>query len=72
MRRLLITGGTGFIGTNFVRYWIRQHGGDFVVVFDALTYAANRENLEPVAKQPNLKFVHGNILDRGLVTTLLD
>ena len=45
MRRLLITGGTGFIGTNFVRYWIRQHGGDFVVVLDALTYAANRENL---------------------------
>ena len=71
MRRLLITGGTGFIGTNFVRYWIRQHGGDFVVVLDALTYAANRENLEPVAMHPNVKFVRGNILDRGLVTTLV-
>jgi dTDP-glucose 4,6-dehydratase len=71
MRRLLITGGTGFIGTNFVRYWIRQHGGDFVFVLDALTYAANRENLEPVAMHPNFKFVRGNILDRGLVTTLV-
>ena len=40
-------------------------------MLDALTYAANRENLEPVAMHPNVKFVRGNILDRGLVTTLV-
>ena len=71
MRRLLITGGTGFIGTNFVRYWIRQHRGDFVVVLDALTYAGKGENLEPFAGHPNFMFVRGNILDRELVTTLV-
>lgn len=71
MHRLLITGGAGFIGTNFVRYWIQQHPGDFVVVLDAVTYAATQENLAPVARHPNFKFVHGNILDRDLVTTLV-
>ena len=71
MRRLLITGGAGFIGTNFVCYWIQKHPGDFVVVLDAVTYAGKRENLDPVASHPNFKFVHGNILDRELVTTLV-
>ncbi len=71
MRRLLITGGAGFIGANFVHYWIRQHRGDFVVVLDAVTYAGKPENLEPVARQPNFKFVRGNILDRDLVTKLV-
>jgi dTDP-glucose 4,6-dehydratase len=71
MRRLLITGGAGFIGANFVQYWMRHHPGDFVTVLDALTYAGNLANLEPVTRQPNFKFVHGNILDRDAVRSLL-
>ena len=44
-RSLLVTGAAGFIGANFVHYWLGQHPGDRVVAFDALTYAGNRENL---------------------------
>ena len=54
MARLLVTGGAGFIGTNFVHYWLREHPADLVVVLDALTYAGNRANLEPVEAQPEL------------------
>jgi dTDP-glucose 4,6-dehydratase len=46
--RILVTGGAGFIGSNFVRYWHEQHPGDHVVAYDALTYAGNRENLAGV------------------------
>ena len=48
MASLLVTGGAGFIGANFVHYWVRQHPGDTVVVLDALTYAGNLASLEPV------------------------
>jgi dTDP-glucose 4,6-dehydratase len=71
MRRLLVTGGAGFIGANFVHYWLGHHPGDFIVVLDAITYAANLASLEPITQQPNFKFVHGNILDKALVARLL-
>jgi dTDP-glucose 4,6-dehydratase len=71
MARLLVTGGAGFIGTNFVHYWLREHPADQVVVLDALTYAANIANLDPVKAQPNFSFVHGNICDTPLVEKLL-
>src|ERR1035441_5400545 len=71
MARLLITGGAGFIGANFVQYWLAQHPGDRVVVLDALTYAGNLANLQPVQKRPELRFVHGNIVDTPLVERLL-
>ena len=48
MARLLVTGGAGFIGANFVHYWLREHPGERLVVLDALTYAGNRANLEPL------------------------
>lgn len=67
MRKLLITGGAGFIGANFVHYWLKQHSQDRVIVLDALTYAGNRANLDPVAQHPNFRFVHGNILDETLL-----
>src|SRR5215469_4096380 len=71
MRRLLVTGGAGFIGANFVHHWLGEHPGDRVVVLDALTYAGNRANLEPVSHRPELSFVRGNILDGPLVTELM-
>jgi len=72
MSALLITGGAGFIGANFVHHWIRQHPADTVVVLDALTYAGNRASLEPVAAHPRFRFVHGDIRDFALVCALLE
>jgi dTDP-glucose 4,6-dehydratase len=69
--RLLVTGGAGFIGSNFVHYWLREHAADRIVVLDALTYAGNLANLEPVMNRPEIRFVHGNIGDGALVERLL-
>ncbi|PVZ70246.1 dTDP-glucose 4,6-dehydratase [Pelagibaculum spongiae] len=70
-RKLLVTGGAGFIGCNFVHYWMNKYPHDQVVVLDALTYAGNLANLDPVKDNQNFKFVHGNICDTGLVEALL-
>jgi dTDP-glucose 4,6-dehydratase len=67
----MVTGGAGFIGSNFVHHWLATHPGDRVVVFDALTYAGCRENLADVAAHPDLRFVNGDIRDTPLVETLL-
>jgi dTDP-glucose 4,6-dehydratase len=69
--RLLVTGGAGFIGSNFVHHWLQAHPGDRVVVLDALTYAGNLANLEPVRDRAELRFVKGNICDTPLVERLL-
>ena len=71
MRRLLVTGGAGFIGANFVRYWCKTYPGDRLVVLDALTYAGNKQNLHRLEENPNFSFVLGNIGDRALVDKLL-
>jgi dTDP-glucose 4,6-dehydratase len=71
MPRLLVTGGAGFIGTNFVHYWIERHPQDRIVVLDALTYAGNRANLDLVEGHAPLHFVHGDICDTALVEELL-
>ncbi|WP_043318825.1 dTDP-glucose 4,6-dehydratase [Microbulbifer sp. HZ11] len=71
MSNLLVTGGAGFIGANFVHYWMKTYPQDKVVVLDALTYAGNKANLDPVADNPNFVFSHGNICDTELVETLL-
>jgi dTDP-glucose 4,6-dehydratase len=70
-RRLLVTGGAGFIGCNFVHYWMKHHPEDRVVVLDALTYAGNLANLDPVKDSSNFRFVHGDIRDQALVERLL-
>lgn len=70
-KKLLVTGGAGFIGANFVHYWLRQYPNDHVVVLDALTYAGNLANLQTVAQHPNFAFVQGDICDSELVEKLL-
>jgi dTDP-glucose 4,6-dehydratase len=71
MPRLLVTGGAGFIGANFVQYWINEYPDDRVVVLDALTYAGNISNLENVSGENQYRFVHGSIVDKDAVTALL-
>ena len=61
--RLLVTGGAGFIGSNYVR-WVLDHTDDTVVVYDALTYAGNRENLKGLEQESRLAFVQGDVCDR--------
>jgi dTDP-glucose 4,6-dehydratase len=71
MRKLLVTGGAGFIGSNFVHHWLGGHAGDRLVVLDALTYAGKRRSLAVLESQPGFRFVHGNICDATLVEGLL-
>lgn len=71
MARLLVTGGAGFIGSNFVHYWLDRHPADRLVVLDALTYAGNRTSLAPADVHRGFRFVHGDIRDRSLVEELL-
>jgi dTDP-glucose 4,6-dehydratase len=68
---LLITGGAGFIGTNFVRHWLGKDGQGKVVVYDALTYAGNIENLAGLERNPRFSFVRGDICDEATVSGLL-
>jgi dTDP-glucose 4,6-dehydratase len=70
MAKLLITGGAGFIGANFVLHWRRQHPHDAIVVLDALTYAGNRSNLHSIEGDKGFEFVHGDICDAALVQHL--
>jgi dTDP-glucose 4,6-dehydratase len=71
MKRLLITGGAGFIGSNFVRYMINKYPADKIIVLDALTYAGNLENLKDLENRSNYQFYHGNICDKELVDKLV-
>lgn len=61
--KLLVTGGCGFIGSNFVHYWLVNHPRDTIVNLDALTYAGNQANLADVAKDKRYHFIHGDITD---------
>jgi dTDP-glucose 4,6-dehydratase len=65
--KLLVTGGAGFIGSNFIRHVLATHGDDTVVNLDALTYAGNLASLEDVSGDPRYRFVKGDICDRALV-----
>ncbi len=68
--KILVTGGAGFIGANFIFYMLEQHPEDEIVCLDALTYAGNLETLEPVMKNDKFKFVRGDVADREAVFDL--
>ncbi|MCL1632934.1 dTDP-glucose 4,6-dehydratase [Sporolactobacillus sp. CPB3-1] len=70
--KLLVTGGAGFIGSNFVHHMIKFHPEDTVVNYDLLTYAGNLENLKDIEDHPNYYFVRGNICNRELVEYVVD
>ena len=65
--KILVTGGAGFIGSNFILYWLKNHPQDSIVNLDKLTYAGNLENLKSVQDNPNYQFIQGNICDTKVV-----
>jgi dTDP-glucose 4,6-dehydratase len=71
MARLLVTGGAGFIGANFVHFWLAEHPGDRLLVLDALTCGGDRAHLKGAEARSEYRFVHGNVCDTGLMEQLL-
>ncbi|MFA5022229.1 MAG: dTDP-glucose 4,6-dehydratase [Patescibacteria group bacterium] len=69
--KLLVTGGAGFIGSNFIQYWLKTHPQDEIVNLDKLTYAGNLQNLKAVEANPNYKFVLSDICNIDIVSTLV-
>lgn len=70
--KLLVTGGAGFIGSNFILYWMREHPSDSIINFDKLTYAGNLENLKEIEKSHQYQFIHGDITDAQAVAKALE
>ncbi len=70
--KFLITGGAGFIGSNFCHYVVNKYPEDIFICLDALTYAGNFNNIKSLTDKPNFKFVHGDITDRDFIDTLFD
>jgi len=71
MKRILITGGCGFIGSNFVRYMLTHNKADEIINLDLLTYAGNLENLADIENDPRYEFVRGDICDSNLAAELM-
>lgn len=69
--KLLVTGGAGFIGSNFIHYWLKNHPQDQIINYDKLTYAGNLENLKDIEKNPNYTFVKGDICDIKMVASVM-
>lgn len=72
MKNLLICGGAGFIGSNFVRHMLKAHREVQIIVYDKLTYAGNPDNLEPFSQDPRYKFLQGDIADHASVARVLE
>ena len=70
--KILVTGGAGFIGSNFILYWMKKYPNDEIVNLDKLTYAGNLENLQSVEKLSNYKFIRGDIADDEFVKALFE
>lgn len=69
---IIVTGGAGFIGSNFIFYMLKEHPQDRIVCLDSLTYAGNLSTLAPVMEQPNFRFVKLDICDRPGVYKLFE
>ena len=72
MKNILVTGGAGFIGSNFIYYLQKQYPDDRIICLDALTYAGNLQTLEAAMQSPNFQFVKGDIADREAVFKLFE
>ncbi len=70
--KIIVTGGAGFIGGNYIHIMLKKHPEDEIICLDALTYAGNLETLKPVMKNPKFKFVKGDIADREFVYDLME
>lgn len=70
--KICVTGGAGFIGSNFIFYMLKKHPEDQIVCLDKLTYAGNLETLKPVMENPNFKFIKGDIADREFIFDLFE
>jgi dTDP-glucose 4,6-dehydratase len=70
--KLLVTGGAGFIGANFILYWFKKYPNDKIVNLDRLTYAGNLENLKAIEKNSNYEFVQGDICNPKLINSLTE
>ena len=64
---ILVTGGAGFIGSNFIEYYLKSNPGSKIINIDLLTYAGDLENLTEVEANPNYTFIEGDICDRNLL-----
>ncbi|GIK83911.1 MAG: dTDP-glucose 4,6-dehydratase [Patescibacteria group bacterium] len=71
-RTLLVTGGAGFIGSNFILYWLKKYPESKIINLDALTYAGNLANLRSIQNYPNYTFVEGSITNKELVDNIMD
>lgn len=69
--KFLVTGGAGFIGSNFIRYWFSKYPKDKIVNYDKLTYAGNVERLKDIELSPNYKFIKGDIVDKERVSEVI-
>lgn len=70
--KILVTGGAGLIGSNFIYYQLKRHPEDQIVCLDALTYTGNMETLSKAIERPGFRFVRGDIADRSMVNELFE
>ncbi len=71
MKKILVTGGAGFIGSNFIRYMLKKHRDYKIINLDKLTYAGNLDNLKDIEDSPYYRFIHGDICDVNLVNDIV-
>lgn len=71
MKKILVTGGAGFIGSNFIRYILKKHKDYKIINLDKLTYAGNLDNLKDIEDNPNYRFIHGDICNVNLVNDIM-